>query len=325
MVVRSRPEAAEALVSPLLVASLVAAMSVGAAPVLAEDRVSLGGDVVVRVGEVVDSAVSFGGDVAIDGEVRGDVVSFGGDVALGPNAHVHGDVSTMGGTLARAPGALVDGSLALVGGADPRALGAHRWQHNPVPRVVAPPTEASWRHGGSEHHEREGVLARGVADMFESLVAHGLLFLLALVLSGLFPERMTALHKAIIREPMRSGALGVGSYAATVVLIVALAITVLGIPAAIVLAFGMPLATYVGLAACATVIGAALPSEALSGKPILRLAAGVGVLFVFSLVPFIGPILVAITACIGVGALVRTRFRTEAPRELELASQSVYR
>jgi hypothetical protein len=116
------------------------------------------------------------------------------------------------------------------------------------------------------------------------------LFLLALVLSGLFPERMTALHKAIIREPVRSGALGVGSYIGAVVLIIALTITVLGIPAAVVLAFGMPIATYVGLAACATVIGAAIPSEKLSDRPILRLASGVGVLFVGSLVPFVGPI-----------------------------------
>lgn len=160
--------------------------------------------------------------------------------------------------------------------------------------------------------------------MVESFVAHGLLFLLALVLSGLFPERMSALHKAIIREPLRSGALGVGSYVAAIVLIIALAITVLGIPAAVVLALGVPLATYVGLAACATVIGAAIPSENLTDRPILRLAAGVGVLWVCSLVPFIGPLLVAIVACIGVGAIVRTRFRTDAPRDL-VTPESAYR
>jgi hypothetical protein len=137
---------------------------------------------------------------------------------------------------------------------------------------------------------------------------------------------MSAMHKAIIREPLRSGALGLGTYVAAVVLIIALAITVLGIPAAVVLAFGVPLATYVGLAACATVIGAAIPAEALNDRPILRLASGVGVLWVCSLVPVIGPLLVAVVACIGVGALVRTRFRTEAPRELDLRpSQAAYR
>ena len=297
----------------------------------ADDRVSFGQGVVIATNEVVDSAASFGGDVAIDGEVRGDVTSFGGNIVLGPHAHVHGNLATMGGALSRDPAARIDGDVATFGGAEVvgptwggmLAAMPSRLAPPPPPRW-SPPAEVGRGHHGSHHraHGGEGWFARGVRNMFESLIAHGLLFLLALVLSGLFPERMTALHKAIIREPVRSGALGVGSYIGAVVLIIALTITVLGIPAAVVLAFGMPIATYVGLAACATVIGAAIPSEKLSERPILRLASGVGVLFVGSLVPFVGPILVAIIACIGVGALVRTRFRTEAPRDLDTAAHS---
>ncbi len=297
----------------------------------ADDRVSFGQGVIITTNEVVDSAASFGGDVAIDGEVRGDVTSFGGSIALGPHAHVRGNIATMGGALARDPGAVIDGSIATFGGAETVAPMWNGWSAAapqrlapPPPPRWSPPAEVGHGHHGSHHraHGGEGWFARGVRNMFESLIAHGLLFLLALVLSGLFPERMTALHKAIIREPVRSGALGVGSYIGAVVLIIALTITVLGIPGAVVLAFSMPIATYVGLAACATVIGAAIPSEKLSDRPILRLAAGVGVLFVGSLVPFVGPVLVAIIACIGVGALVRTRFRTEAPRDLDAAAQS---
>ena len=317
----------------LVLSSIVVAgsLAIAAPHAHADDRVSFGQGVVVATNEVVDSAASFGGDVAIDGEVRGDVTSFGGSIALGPNAHVHGNIATMGGALARDPAAVIDGSIATFGGHESVSPMWNGWQ--PAQRIAPPPPrwpemEAAQAHHGSRHraHGGEGWFARGVRNMFESLIAHGLLFLLALVLSGLFPERMTALHKAIIREPVRSGALGIGSYVGAVVLIIALTITVLGIPAAVVLAFGMPIATYVGLAACATVIGAAIPSEKLSDRPILRLASGVGVLFVGSLVPFVGPILVALVACIGVGALVRTRFRTEAPRDLELAAgQSAYR
>lgn len=314
----ARPRAARAascLVLPIL---LSMALATGAAPAHADDRVGFGQSVLVQSGEVVDDATSFGGNVSVDGEVRGDVASFGGAVVLGPHAHVHGDVATMGGALSRDPGARVDGSVAVFGGSEAVSPGFRGWHHG---------AEGTRFDAGSHHHSRhgEGWFVRGARHMFESLVAHGLLFLLALVLSGLFPERMTALHKAIIREPVRSGALGVGSYVAAVVLIIALTITVLGIPAAVVLAFGMPIATYVGLAACATVIGAAIPSEKLSDRPILRLASGVGVLFVASLVPFVGPILVAIVACIGVGALVRTRFRTDAPRDLAMPSEAAYR
>ena len=304
-----------------LAAPLLGAIVLGPTPAAqADDRVGFGNGVVVGANEVVDSAASFGGSVSVDGEVRGDVTSFGGPVVLGPHAHVHGDVATFGGPLARDPRAVIEGEIATFGGAESAAPGWNGWQPA-LPRWEATPDQ----HGSHHRSHHDGWLARGAHDMFESLIAHGLLFLLALVLSGLFPERMTALHKAIIREPMRSGAMGLGSYVAAVVLIIALTITVLGIPAAVVLAFGMPIATYVGLAACATVIGAAIPSEKLSDRPILRLASGVGVLFVASLVPFVGPILVAVIACVGVGALVRTRFRTEAPRDLELAGQSAYR
>ncbi|GAB4198989.1 MAG: hypothetical protein OHK0013_08730 [Sandaracinaceae bacterium] len=279
----------------------------------ADARVGFGQSVTVATDEVVDEVASFGGDVSIDGEVRGDVASFGGDVVLGPHARVHGDVATMGGALVRDPSAVVVGAVHQVGGshaAPPAWNGWHpspRWQASPAVEVERPDPSSGW-------------FMQGARNMIESLLAHGLLFLLALVLSSLFPERMSAMHKAIIREPLRSGALGIGSYVAAVVLIIALAITVLGIPAAVVLAFGVPLATYVGLAACATVIGAAIPAQSLNDRPILRLASGVGVLWVCSLVPFVGPLLVAIVACIGVGALVRTRFRTEAPRELDRGS-----
>lgn len=301
---------------------------------LADERVGFGQSVVVSRGEVVDEVASFGGSVTVDGEVRGDVASFGGDVLLGPNARVHGDVATMGGALVRDPGAVVGGSIAGFGGHGVPGPGwqGHGWgpargndaQWNGWQPAASPPMERRQGHDGSGHHGSGGFW-RGVENMISSLVAHGLLFLLALVLSGLFPERMTALHKAIIREPVRSGALGVGSYVAAVVLIIALTITIIGIPAAVVLGVGMPLATYVGLAACATVIGAAIPAQSLTDRPILRLAAGVGVLWVCSLVPFVGPILVALVACIGVGALVRTRFRTDAPRDLAMPAESAYR
>ncbi len=315
--------------------SLAFAGPVLTSPARADERVGFGQGVVVNAGEVVDEVASFGGSVRVDGEVRGDVASFGGDVVLGPHARVHGDVATMGGTLVRDPAAVVGGSVAGFGGHTVPGPGWQGQGWGPAPfrdqaqwngwqPTASPSMEGQHGHEGSGHHGSGGFW-RGVENMISSLLAHGLLFLLALVLSGLFPERMTALHKAIIREPLRSGALGVGSYVDAVVLIIALTITIIGIPAAVVLGVGMPLATYVGLAACATVIGAAIPAQSLTDRPILRLATGVGVLWVCSLVPFVGPVLVALVACIGVGALVRTRFRTDAPRDLAMPSESAYR
>ena len=110
--------------------------------------------------------------------------------------------------------------------------------------------------------------------------------------------------------------MGLLGYAGAIVALVALVITIVGIPLALALGILVPVATYVGLAAAATVIGAALPVERLRGRPVLQILAGVSCLFVASLVPGLGMVAIAAAACLGLGALVRTRFRAVPPTEL---------
>lgn len=247
------------------------------------DRVAFGGDAVVAPGEVVESVAAFGGDAIVRGRVEGDVVAFGGDVELAPGAEVLGSVSSFGGEVDAAPGA--------------------RWDASDQGLAWTEPTE------------RTG-LGAFLEDTFRQLVAHGLLFLLALLLMGLAPDRVGAMQVAIVRDPVRTALHGLAGYVTSAALMIALAITLIGIPAAVALALVLPLATYVGLAASATVIGAALPVDGLRGRPVRQLAAGVLMLFVASLVPYLGTIVIAAASCLGVGALIRTRFRASPPAEL---------
>lgn len=299
----SRPTAAPR--SPLAASRLSAALALAllAAPTLARadggsrDRVAFGGDAVVAPGEVVQSVAAFGGDAIVAGVVEGDVVSFGGDVELAPSAEVHGSVSAFGGEVEAAEGA--------------------RWDHQPDPLALGPDggTEDGNAAASPHRHDRIG-LGAWLEDAFRQAVAHGLLFLLALLMMGLAPERLGAMQVAIVRDPVRTGLHGLAAYVASGLLIVALAITILGIPIAVALGLLLPIATYVGLAASATVIGAALPIERFAGRKVHQLAAGVLLLFVASLVPYLGTLTVAVAACLGLGALVRTRFRTTPPTEL---------
>jgi hypothetical protein len=252
----------------------------------AEDRdvVAFGGDAYVPAGQVVDDVAAFGGTVRVDGEVRGDVQAFGGDVLLGPTAVVHGSVDAAGGHIDIAPGARIAGAA------------------NAVPVTPDPVTVR-----GEEDHE---------AGPARSLLLHALLFLFALLLSGAVPERMGAMHLAIVKDPLRTAGVGLLGYAGAVVALVALVITIVGIPLALALGILVPVATYIGLAAAATVLGAALPVERLRGRPVLQILAGVSCLFVASLVPGLGAIAIAVAACLGLGALVRTRFRASPPAEL---------
>lgn len=149
-----------------------------------------------------------------------------------------------------------------------------------------------------------------------TLLTHGFLFVLALVLSGLFPERMRTVHTAIIRDPVTSGGLGLGALILGSVAAVLLTLSVLGIPVVIAGVLALPLVFAVGLSAMAHVIGAALPFPELGHSPFLRPLAGVGVLFGLSLVPVLGTLTLAVIATVGVGAVVRTRFREELPESL---------
>ena len=200
-----------------LVLTLALACAPGVASAQSSDRVSFGGDVVVGAGETVSSVASFGGDAIVDGRVEGDVVSFGGDVELGPSAQVTGSVSSLGGRVEAAQGARFHPGEDI------------------TPYVA--------------HAHRSG-LGAWLEETFRQLVAHGLLFLLGLLLMGLAPDRLGALQVAIVRDPVR------------------------------------------------------------------RHAAGVTVLFVASLVPLLGTLVVLVASCLGLGALVRTKFRTTLPTDL---------
>jgi hypothetical protein len=168
------------------------------------------------------------------------------------------------------------------------------------------------------HHERGALESfwHWIKETARNLMAHVLLFLLGLFMIGVTRDRLGAMQATMIKDGVRTAGQGLIAYIVAVVALVLLTITIIGIPGAIVIGIALPVATYVGLAAAATVLGAALPFPQLKGREVLQLAAGVGVLFLVSLLPGIGGIFTAAAACLGVGALVRTRGAPVPPRDL---------
>ncbi len=264
------------------------------APGPAADRVTFGEDVVVRAGERVGDVVTMGGDVVVEGEVMGDVVSMGGDVELREGGVVHGELVTMGGEVT------VDEGARLHGG----NVGMN------VPRFRG---RIGDRDYDDEGHGGGGAVGDWLRKAVGSAARHALLFLLGVLLLALAPERLGALRVVIARSPVRACASGLLGFVGAVVLTVVLVITILGIPAAIIVALGAFAAVYVGLVAVASVVGAALPVTALRDRPILQLAAGIFVLYLASLVPVIGALAVLFASALGFGAVLLTRFRKNAP------------
>ena len=81
------------------------------------DVVQVGEDIVVERGEHVTGKVfAMGGNITVRGMVDDDVVAMGGDVTLEDGAQVRGDVVSLGGQVHKAQGATVGGSNGTVGG-----------------------------------------------------------------------------------------------------------------------------------------------------------------------------------------------------------------
>jgi len=275
------------LVSSLLLPSMAFAQS-------GNDRTAFGNPVHVAAGEVVNDAVAFGGDTVVEGTVQGDAVSFGGNVVLRGGGIVTGDTVAFGGAVL-----------------DERD-------------VAEPATNAAEVSGASSHGHVDHAMSpfetlwTWMGDVARSAVLHVLLFLLGLLMIGVGRERLGHVQAAMIQDGVKTAGVGLLGYIGAIVAIVLLAITLIGIPAAIVVGLALPIVSYVGLAAAATVLGAALPIPQLQGNEIGQLGAGVAVLFLASLVPFAGGVFTAAVACLGVGALMRTKLgaeRLEAPPE----------
>ena len=87
---------AKILASITLAVSLLLLPASGAQ---ANDRVRIGGDVVVEKGMTVKDAVAVGGNVTVNGVVNKSAVAVGGSVFLGPDAVVRKDVVCIGGVI----------------------------------------------------------------------------------------------------------------------------------------------------------------------------------------------------------------------------------
>ncbi len=237
--------------------------------------------------------VAFGSDVHIaPGELVRDVVSFGGNAVV--EGEVLGDAVSFGGSVVLREGGRVHGDIVSFGG------------------------DVKGRDVPAASSGRDAIdkIGEWISDTARSAVSHVLLFLLGLFLIGVTRDRLGAMQVTMIKDGLKTAGAGLLAYVTAVIAIVLLAITIIGIPLAVVLALALPVATYVGLAAAATVLGAALPIPQWKEKEILQLAAGIAVLFAASLVPVVGTIATAVAACLGVGALVRTRFSPNPPRDL---------
>lgn len=232
----------------------------------------LGGPVRIE-GSTSAPVVVLRGSVWIDGSARDDVISVGGDIHLRDGSEARGNVVSLGGQVLRDDGARVFGSVIGSG--------------SPLP---AAPAQA------------------GLLDLFVSRLRLASLAMTALLLLGLavwavlpWPALVTTATARRFR--LRSAILGVGTLLCAPLIVVPLAVSLAGLPLAVLLTLGLGALWLIGVVSSAVRLGHRLLT--LGGRPHSLLSAtlvGLVCLGLLPALPIFGSLALLLAGCVGLGA-----------------------
>jgi hypothetical protein len=253
---------------------------------------------------VEEDAVAFGGNLDIYGAVEGDAHAFGGNVVLHEGAAVEGDVSAIGGTVIREDGTLVEGSTESFSGGSIGALVAGEIKDNLKQTLGKEESKTETRMAAvTEKHERH--VGGGIVGF---IVRFAALFGLGFLGQIFFPARMKELSAEIKSQPVKSALTGLLGFLALVPITAVLAITLIGIPVAVVLWLVVPLVVSLGLAVLASEIGLKVPVLRGRKTQAAVLALGLLILLTVGAIPGIGAVVLVLATLVAFGAIIRTRF-----------------
>ncbi len=268
-------------------------------PKRGHDRVVTGSSVRVAKGEVVHDLVVMGGSADVLGMVTGDLVVIGGSAHVHKGAHVYGDATAVGGSLTVDDGARVDGDAGVVGG------NLHRKGDAKIGGKVSQ-NKLRISVGDDGSHERGSWLSRTARDVGGAMTRAALLFVFGAVLFALATRRMESLELEATSRPMRSFALGVVGLLVASLATVALCVTIVGIPLAIIGVLLAVFAGYAGVCAVLTAVGSALVRHK-SDNVYVHLAVGCALFLVLGAIPYLGGFVTVGLLFTSIGVVVATR------------------
>jgi hypothetical protein len=306
----------------LLLLLMILVLSSGCAAASGGDKVVLGGNEVLRSGELLNGNLAiFGGNMLIeeDAVVAGDVSVFGGNLMI--DGTVQGDIAVFGGNLQRAPGTVL-GNVVVLGGADSRQGQTVSPPPPPaVPEVPEPPVAPAPPPPPTAQVSQPSVPDRvfgvigNIVETILKIVAFGVL---GLVLALFLPDHVRRVGRAAGEAPAASAAVGCLAFPAVVLGVVVAAITIVGIPIAILLPLMLAAAVIFGWIGVGFYFGDRLlrSAEVRSPRPAAATAIGAGSLVLVSgvagVVPVLGWLVGPLLATWGLGATILTRGGTRS-------------
>lgn len=270
------------------------------------------GDVTLEIdSHVTGSIVIWNGAIEIEGTVDEDVVVSGGDIYLGDNAFVEGNVvCSWNCDLEQEEGAHVEGTYTE---GDPLE-GLHINPGNGIPIPSIPSPTSVWVSGPGRVFSWGLEFIRNVAAILVVAAVAGLVALI-------WPNPTAQIARTLIRTPAPSFGMGLLTSIAATMLIVVLAITICLSPVAAVAALALGAAGLLGWIAIGAVVGERL-MQALNSREAAPLwTVGLGTLVIslivgglnsVSCLAPLGWLLTIILGCLGLGAVILTRFGTTA-------------
>ena len=270
-----------------------------------KDRTVMGGNVTIAKGEQARDVTVFGGNVDMEGDSTGEVTVIGGNVRVHDGARVHGDATVFGGTLTLDRGARVDGDVSTIGGTLKR---------DPASNVGGDVTSKGGDSddgddGGKDPavgKDRRGLVARAGASVVDGVRLAAVLFVIGTVLLALSGRRMDLLRAEVAMRPMRAVALGVLGVVGGAAALVALCVTIIGIPVALVAMFVFGFAVLGGMCAVLSVVGEGLLRHR-TENPYVHLAVGCALFVALAAIPWVRHLVIVATVLSGIGVLVATR------------------
>ncbi|MEN8172181.1 MAG: hypothetical protein ABFS03_04805 [Chloroflexota bacterium] len=262
--------------------------------------VVFGGTITLEANSTVNGdVVLLGGTVSADGAINGDLIGVGGSVSLGAEALVSGDLVTIGATLNQAEGAQVIGQVL---------------QEMPAPFQITLPSETSFS---------DDTFRRQISSVTNPLLEGAWFFFsifiwaaLAVLLVLFFATETERVAQAALAQPMITAGAGLLTLILAPFVLLALVITILGIPVALILLIVLGVAWLIGWIALGLEVGqriAGLFNQ--TWAPAVSAGAGTLVLYFvlggFSLlVPCVGWLPKAMVGMWGFGAALLTYFGT---------------
>lgn len=250
----------------------------GLEPAKEESVVKVGENIDIPEGTEIDSAVAIGGNISIGGKVKQDVVAIGGDVILQKSAVVVGDVVSVGGTIQKDPAAIIKGSTTEV--------------KFPV-----------------------GVLSKGLGwgIAILSILSFLAFLVLALIVVAFFGKQLGASSYYVEKLPWHALLWGILIPPASVLIIIFLVLSILGIVFIPVYLLLLMAAGFLGYIAVSQLIGKkVMKALRVYNKPmVVEVLVGLLLLFVIGFLPILGWAVKALAGLMGLGAVVATRFGTQ--------------